>query len=200
MSGSVAEEKTALRHRLREAIRRLSPREWVEGSRRICDRLRNLPVMQESRSILFYRPMPEEPDVWPLALEALGQGREVGLLRYSAAQRLYVPCVIRRGREETDVVMGPFGVGEPGPDCPAMDAKRLDLVLVPGIGFSVDGARLGRGKGFYDRVLSGISGFRCGVAFDCQVVAALPVEPHDIYLNGILTPSGWHSVPQPARS
>src|SRR2546427_1453471 len=173
----------------------MSAAQRAEGSRRIADRLRALPVWEQARTVLFYYPLAEEPDVWPLAREALEQGRELGLLRHSDAFPPYVPCRIRSGREGEDLAPGPFGVWEPGPACPVLDAKRLDLVLVPGVGFSLDGARLGRGRGLYDRVLSGFPGFKCGVAFDCQLVAALPVESHDVRLNGILTPSGWHSVP-----
>ena len=192
MSGASSELKAAVRRQLREALQRLSPRAREEGSRRVCEALRRLPLWEAARSILFYHPLADEPDIWPLVGEALGEGREVGLLRFQAETAGYTPCRVERVAE--DLVEGRFGLLEPALHCREMDVKRLDLVLVPGIGFTLDGARLGRGKGYYDRFLSAVPGFKCGVAFDCSVVTSLPVEPHDTQLNGILTPSGWHAV------
>jgi 5-formyltetrahydrofolate cyclo-ligase len=65
------------------------------------------------------------------------------------------------------------------------------LALVPGVAFDVRGGRLGRGRGFYDRLLAGVSGAKCGVAFDEQIVDAVPAGPLDIRLNCILTPTRW---------
>jgi 5-formyltetrahydrofolate cyclo-ligase len=65
------------------------------------------------------------------------------------------------------------------------------LILVPGVAFDLRGGRLGRGRGYYDRLLSGLQGYRCGVAFDEQIVDRVPLEPHDASLNCILTPSRW---------
>jgi ribonuclease Y len=54
------------------------------------------------------------------------------------------------------------------------------LALVPGVGFDAAGHRLGRGRGYYDRILAGVAGTRCGVAFDEQLAGPIPAEPHDI--------------------
>jgi len=62
---------------------------------------------------------------------------------------------------------------------------------VPGLGFDLSGHRLGRGRGYYDRLLAGIAGVKCGVAFDPQVVAQIPAERHDVNMNFILTPTRW---------
>jgi 5-formyltetrahydrofolate cyclo-ligase len=62
-----------------------------------------------------------------------------------------------------------------------------DAVLVPGLGFDVNGGRLGRGGGFYDRLLAAGTACRVGVAFECQVVEALPLEPHDRRMEFIIT-------------
>jgi 5-formyltetrahydrofolate cyclo-ligase len=67
--------------------------------------------------------------------------------------------------------------------------NRLDLVLVPGVGFDLQGRRLGRGRGFYDRLLADVDGIKCGVAFEEQVVSEIPVGPRDVRLNFILTPT-----------
>ena len=67
--------------------------------------------------------------------------------------------------------------------------NRLDLVLVPGVAFDLQGRRLGRGRGFYDRLLADVDGIKCGIAFDEQMVNEVPAGPPDVRLNFILTPT-----------
>jgi 5-formyltetrahydrofolate cyclo-ligase len=59
------------------------------------------------------------------------------------------------------------------------------------VAFDVHGHRLGRGKGYYDQLLRGLGGTTCGVAFDQQIVGEIPVEPHDVRVNCVLTPTRW---------
>jgi len=73
-------------------------------------------------------------------------------------------------------------------------------ILVPGVGFSPSGGRLGRGRGYYDRMLADLPGVRCGVAFDLQVISELPLEPHDARLDHLVTPSLCLSISSRARS
>lgn len=196
MNGSL-EAKVALRRRFREALATLSAADRAAGSVQLCQRLRELPIWQQARSILGFHPLPSEPDIWPLLLEALKEGRPVGLPRFVSVDQGYVACRVGGVEDLTD---GSFGVREPARRCAELDTKHLDLVLAPGIAFTLNGDRLGRGKGYYDRLLAGIEGFKCGVAFDCQVTTDFPVEHHDIRLNGILTPTRWHPVVRQARS
>ena len=88
---------------------------------------------------------------------------------------------------------------EPREHCAALALNRLDFVLVPGVAFDLDGRRLGRGKGYYDRLLATVTGAACGVAFDRQIVPRVPSEPHDARLNCILTPTRWQLVTGRAR-
>jgi len=60
---------------------------------------------------------------------------------------------------------------------------------VPGMAFDWSGNRLGRGRGFYDRLLEKVSGIKCGVGYDFQLLEKIPVEAHDAKVNFILTPS-----------
>jgi 5-formyltetrahydrofolate cyclo-ligase len=154
-------------------------------------------IWREARSVLFYVPHAEEPDLWPLATDALASGRQVALPRFSPATGQYVACRIRTS--PGDLVPGQFGILEPTADCPIFDVKQLDLALVPGIGFSLAGGRLGRGKGYYDRLLAEVPGCKCGVAFDCQVTAEWPLEPHDVRVNCLLTPTRWYAIAGQAR-
>jgi 5-formyltetrahydrofolate cyclo-ligase len=65
--------------------------------------------------------------------------------------------------------------------------SEIQGLLIPGLGFSLDGVRLGRGKGFYDRYLSKFRGQRVGVCFESQIFSQLPVEAHDEKVDFILT-------------
>jgi 5-formyltetrahydrofolate cyclo-ligase len=192
MSAGPERIKAGIRRQLRAKLNRMTAAEREEASARIRERLAGQSAWQQARSILFFTPAGHEPDLWPLAIEAQRRGQLVALLRYAPATDAYLPCLIHDLAH--DLQAGRFGILEPAAHCPIFDAKQLDLALVPGIGFTPAGGRLGRGKGYFDRLLAQVPGFKCGVAFDCQLVADLPLEPHDVRLNCILTPTRWHLV------
>jgi 5-formyltetrahydrofolate cyclo-ligase len=192
MSAHIQNLKAALRLRVRHELQKLSPEERQTASVMICSRLVHHPVWKKARSCLFYAPMPDEPDVWPLVAEGLSMGKAIALPRFVHENNLYVACLIQD--PDRDVQTGRFRVREPKDSCPIIPLNRLDLILVPGVGFDLNGRRLGRGKGFYDQWLANHHGTMCGVAFDQQIVSEIPVEPHDIRLSCILTPTRWQEV------
>jgi 5-formyltetrahydrofolate cyclo-ligase len=132
--------------------------------------------------------MPEELDIWPLVVRTLVAARTVCLPRFDPATNQYGACQIRSLR---DVLNGRFGIREPGDECTMVPLNRLELVFVPGMAFDALGRRLGRGKGFYDRLLEVAGGIKCGVAFDEQILPEIPVEPHDVLMDWIVTPTRW---------
>jgi 5-formyltetrahydrofolate cyclo-ligase len=146
-------------------------------------------VWKQAQSILFYAPIGHELDLWPLLIEALAIGKTVALPSFNTETNFYTACQIREPAR--DLKLGKFGIREPAEHCSLMAIYRLDLVLVPGIAFDLHGHRLGRGKGFYDLLLTLVRGTTCGVAFDEQIVSEIPVESHDISVNCILTPTRW---------
>lgn len=88
---------------------------------------------------------------------------------------------------ESDLVEGPFGMAQPGPDA----QKCLpDVLIMPLIGFTATGDRLGQGGGHYDRYLAEHPGrIAIGLAWDVQICDALPTEPHDQRLDAVITPT-----------
>jgi 5-formyltetrahydrofolate cyclo-ligase len=192
MSDQIQEMKAALRAHVRSELQQLSSDERTVASARVCARLERQEVWKQASSVLFYAPLPDEPDVWPLVADGLSIGKTIALPHFVPDQNLYVACVIQDPAR--DFQTGPFGIREPTDPCPEIPLNRLDLILVPGVGFDLDGRRLGRGKGFYDRWLANHHGTMCGVAFDQQIVSQIPVEPHDIRLSCILTPTRWQAV------
>lgn len=69
------------------------------------------------------------------------------------------------------------------------DAKEVvpDVLVIPGLAFTKDGCRLGRGKGFYDRYLTNFTGLKIGVCFECQIYDQLPTNEHDQRLDWLIT-------------
>jgi 5-formyltetrahydrofolate cyclo-ligase len=141
--------------------------------------------------VLFFAPLPEEPDIWPVFMQIWKHGVAVALPRFHPEEKGYAAHLVRDPHR--DVVAGHFGIREPAPACPVHPINLLDVVLVPGVAFDLGGRRLGRGAGYYDRLLIGVRGTTCGVAFDEQISGELPVEPHDVHVNCILTPTRWLS-------
>jgi 5-formyltetrahydrofolate cyclo-ligase len=170
--------KSSLRQQIRARVKAIT-----------CALLEQQAVWKRAQLVFFYAPLPEEMDIWPLLGDCLAAGKTVALPRFDAATGRYVACQV--SDLARDLGEGQFGIREPGGHCIAIPPNRLDLVLVPGVAFDVHGRRLGRGKGFYDQLLAHVRGTTCGVAFDEQIVESIPVEPHDVSLNCILTPTRW---------
>jgi 5-formyltetrahydrofolate cyclo-ligase len=91
---------------------------------------------------------------------------------------------------DRDVAPGYRGILEPQPQhARAVVPHALDLVLVPGVAFDLQGGRLGFGAGLYDRLLGQLPRdiAKIGLAFDFQVISRLPHQPHDVLLDAIVT-------------
>jgi 5-formyltetrahydrofolate cyclo-ligase len=87
------------------------------------------------------------------------------------------------------LIRHPYGMLEPPVDSPVLDAKEVDLVLVPGVSFDRRGGRLGCGGGFYDRFLSRTSAIRVGVCDDSCLTEVLPLSDHDQWMDWVVTPT-----------
>jgi 5-formyltetrahydrofolate cyclo-ligase len=189
MQSEVQHQKAALRKEVGERTKRLSVEERLALSGAACNLLRAQKTWREASSILFYAPRPDEVDLWPLTGEALRQGKLVALPRYVAETDQYEACQVRD--LEADLRIGRYGIREPTGQYGGVLINQLDLIMVPGVAFDLQGRRLGRGKGHYDQLLAAWRGRSCGVAFDEQLVREIPLEPHDAPVNCILTPSQW---------
>ena len=189
MQSTIREAKQALRDQVRAELDRMGPSDRVAASAQARAVLAAQAVWKTAREILFFAPLPEEVDIWPLLLEALSAGKRVALPRFVAETRTYEARLIRDAT--TDVKAGYFGIREPASHCAQVRSSRHDLILVPGVAFDLHGRRLGRGRGYYDKLLGLMPGTTCGVAFESQIVNDIPVEPHDVRLDFILTPQRW---------
>jgi len=187
MQTDIQQAKAALRKQIRRVLQNISPAARNTMSAQIRDRLKESAIWKNAGAVLFFAPLPDEPDVWPLLEDALADKKIAALPRFDSASHGYVACRVNNLR--SDIVTGQFGIREPGANCIEIPLNRLDLVLVPGVGFDLQGRRLGRGRGFYDRLLADVDGIKCGIALDEQVVEEIPAGPQDVRLNFILTPT-----------
>jgi 5-formyltetrahydrofolate cyclo-ligase len=182
--------KPVLRRETIARILAVDPAERAAQDAALAARFLTLPDLERARAVLlFASAFPEEVDTGPM----LRHVRECG-------KRLICPRVDRRERclklfevddPIADLVPGTLGIPEPHPTCRSVEPDQVDWVLVPGLAFDASCHRLGRGAGHYDRLLPtlrpGVP--RWALIFEQQWVAEVPVEPHDVRLDGVASPS-----------
>jgi 5-formyltetrahydrofolate cyclo-ligase len=185
MSSDIKTAKLELRQKIGAYLRDISPAVRAVESIELCERLAS--QMQSARAVLFFAPLPDELDVWPLLETFAAQGKLCALPFFDPATQAYSARQVKDPARET--VVGKFGVREPAPACAPVPLNQFDLVLVPGVAFDRRGNRLGRGRGFYDRLLKEASGIKCGVGYNHQLVENVPMEPHDAQVDFIVMPA-----------
>jgi 5-formyltetrahydrofolate cyclo-ligase len=189
---SIDHSKRLLRERMRQELANLGAEAREMASRLICRRVVAALTTDPARVVLGFLATPSEPDILPALRAAMAMGRTVCLPRWAEGLDEYEPAALMA---EEQLARGPFGVQEPPPANPTIGFEQLDLVLVPGLAFDRMGRRLGRGKGFLDRLLNRARrARRWGVAFDLQLIDAVPAAPHDANLDVVVTPTLWLPV------
>ncbi len=139
--------------------------------------IQGLKLFQEAKTVGAYMPLPDEVDITPLfqCLE----------------KTFYIPAFnktmgsYRLAQLSDELKLGKFEIPEPAN--PIFAPEKLDLILVPGTAFDLAGNRLGRGGGFYDRLLPHYRAVRVGICFDFQCLEAVPSEPHDVRMNVVVS-------------
>lgn len=177
--------KAGLRSKIRAQMQKISPAVRAAESIDLCERLKA--QMQSAHTILFFAPLADELDIWPVLELSMALGCTCALPFFDEEKQTYRARVLNH--LATDIVIGKFGVREPAAGCAEIPLDSFDLVLVPGMAFDLQGNRLGRGQGFYDRLLGKVSGVKCGLSYDFQLLEQIPTEPHDAKVDFIFTPS-----------
>ena len=183
----LGEHKAALRKQIRAVLRNISPAARSAASAQLCARLTEQSFWKNAATILFFAPLPDEADVWPLLEKMVAGEKIIALPRFDPADQIYTARRVQNPRVEIGI--GQFGIREPRLYCGEIVWSRLDLILVPGVAFDLSGRRLGRGRGFYDRLLVETTGLKCGIAFDEQIADEVPAAAHDQQMDFILTPT-----------
>lgn len=185
----IPSEKQMLRRRALETLRALGPEERAARSLAIGSHLRGIDA-----PIFAFAPMRLEPD-WL----AGWTGGDFALPRVT---RDHLEFYAVTASSAWELETGALGAREPA----AIKENQRSLgaaatILVPGLAFDRAGRRLGRGAGFYDRLLAdpALRARRVGVAFAAQIVDEVPVEAHDMPLDAIVTEDGWIEARNTAR-
>ena len=150
----------------------------TDSSRPLCC-LEQHPLFLAAQTVLLYWSMPEEVDTHAL------------IRKWSERKRIVLPRVCGEELElrlydPERMVPGYRGILEPAEDALPVPDAEIDLAIVPGLAFDRAGHRLGRGKGYYDRLLPRLHCPKLGLAFPCQVLDEVPIEAHDVALDGII--------------
>lgn len=187
-------DKRSIRRENFRRIKALPDDAKVEESTAIARHLSSAEIFKKAQTIFSFAAMPSEPDL--STLRSSFPEKTWGLSRVADDGEALHFHQIDEGQ---DLMESDFGFEEPDPDtCPLL--YQPDLILIPGVGFDPEtGARLGRGKGHYDRYLAPLVNsdrppLLVGVSFRTQWVPLFP-EPHDIPMNYLITGEG---IQQPA--
>jgi len=168
--------KTELRQEIRSQLESTPPEARRLASHTINETLANWIKETRPRAVGAFYPLRYEPNILP-TLQLLIKKSKLLLPRMANGALVFHEVQDL----EIETIPGPFGTQEPNPTLPVPNLVYLDAILVPGVAFTAAGARLGRGGGFYDRLLEKIRPEmpRIGIAFASQIVEELPLEPHD---------------------
>lgn len=148
----------------------------------LMEQVQALASWKQASSVLLYAPLPEEPDT-------------TLLINNQGERRLFFPRIegdtlgIYRWGSQSRWIKGPFGLQEPDPaSWEAGSPAEIDLVMVPGLAFDLLGRRLGRGRGYYDRLLGlpEFRGIKIGLAWSWQLLSSVPVDEHDARMDQVL--------------
>jgi 5-formyltetrahydrofolate cyclo-ligase len=170
--------------RIRAALREEA---CQDASATICCHIQDWGVFQEAEVVLTYMPMRREVDLTPLCARFQKKGWAIPRIRPGGEMVFQV-------YDPTQLVLHPYGMLEPGPLCPVIPPEAIQLALVPGLAFDLNGWRLGYGGGFYDRFLCSYRGSYAGITYQALLKEDVPHDSHDIPMQFLITETGIKSA------
>ena len=174
--------KNSIREQILARRKRLCAEVCLQDSLLAQGRLVATAEFTSAAVVGLYSPILNELFTEEISREALLQGKRVAYPRVAGQCLEFVEV-----KDHAALVPGAFGILEPA-DCRVVPVATLDLIVVPGVAFDLQGGRLGYGKGFYDRVLHRRGAGRlAGLCFEFQLVDQLPTETHDILMDLVIT-------------
>lgn len=181
-SRSLAAAKQALRSEIRQIRRQLDATAAIIAGDAVAAHLLELPETAQAHVVMVYGAAPDELDPRGCEQPFRDRGARVAYPRVEGDEIVVVEVT-----PASALTTGFGGIREPlGPP---MDPESVDVVVVPGLAFDRTGRRLGHGKAYYDRLLPRMRATRIGVAFDEQIVEAVPADDHDQPMDMIVTPT-----------
>lgn len=174
-------EKTELRRLIRQKKRALTPEQIETASDRLAERLFRHPLYRQARTVYLYLSCNQEVRTAPILRRALADGKRVAAPCVEGERLRF--CLLTA---DTPLVPDAFGAPEPLGSPPVDDPTAL--VLLPGLAFGADGARLGYGGGFYDRFLQREPLHpTLALCYDFQLLPSVPAQPHDCRADAVIS-------------
>lgn len=176
--------KQELRQFIRAQKRQYTAAQLTALSEKICNRVLASAWWQEAGTLLLYYPLADEVDVRPMIKEAYESGRKI-LLPVVKGEELELHLY----EGESSLSEGAFGIMEPtGHLFPEELYPQIQLAIVPGMAFDRSGHRLGRGKGYYDRLLPKLVKTKfVGICFPFQLLEEVPADAHDVPVKEVIS-------------
>lgn len=196
----VSSAKQLLRQQIRQVLQLMSNEDRIHQSNLVTKTLLQHPKYLSARSISIYVHMPTEISTRDIISHAVQTNKRVYIPRYSSTSMDMVRIASLDDLDSLPVTK--WKIRQPSLDDTNREVadQHLDLIVVPGLGFSLDGSRLGHGKGFYDRYLSSLTAnsYTIGLAYRQQLVEvnSIPINATDVRLNEVLVvdESDWTAV------
>lgn len=180
-------EKQRIRRQIKALVKSLSVEERHNISLKVMTQLEADEHFATAQTVVLFSSLPDEVET------------ESILRKYGKKKQLLLPVVygnhlrLSPFNNMEEMKKGAFNILEPlNTSQSAKSFLPIDLIIVPGVAFDKCGHRLGRGKGYYDRLLASKdfkSIFKIGICLPCQIVDSLPVEPHDVPMDRVITTS-----------
>ena len=170
--------KQEIRKEIKKVKLGISKEDREAAAMEVMAKIESLSQFADAKNILLYNALPDE-----LPTECM-------LNKWGGEKNLFLPVVdgdnlVVKRYDKEYVKIGAFGIIEPlGAE---IDSDIIDFIIVPAVAFDRNLNRLGRGKGYYDRLLSESKAFFAGVGYHAQLLNNIPVEEHDIKMNCIIT-------------
>lgn len=179
-------DKTAVRAAARVARAGLTAQDIAEKSKRIAERVVALDEWKAAQTVALYAAFDSEVRTELLARAAWEDEKAIG---YPRVDQHGGKLIFHRVQSSDELRPGIWGIPEPSPDADLIEPPTVDLWIVPGLAFDDGRHRVGYGKGYYDGVLSSAreDALKVGVAFETQIVPEVPVGPHDVSMDYVVT-------------
>lgn len=171
--------KESIRLRVKARKNMLDSAERADAAARVFDRLERLAAFVMADNILMYHSLPDELSTTGF-IDRWHTRKHFFLPRVNGVNLDILPY------DKSRLHLGAFNIEEPDGDDIAQ-IEQMEMIVVPAIAYDRYGNRIGRGKGFYDRLLREAHAVKVGVAFDCQMVDEIEPEEFDVPVDYVIT-------------
>lgn len=177
-------QKNFYRKQVRQSMRLRTQDELLAMSSQLMHQLELHPEFVKARVALLYHSLPDEPTTHEL------------IKQYGLEKKVLLPVIegnnllLKFYSSDENLEVGKYNILEPSGESAFVNFDKIDFALIPGVAFDKKGHRLGRGKGYYDKLLSHPSFanvYKVGICFDFQLFENLPVEKHDVSVDEVLS-------------